>query len=90
MRVAKPLLLSSPEECEQAFYEALEAGDSEAVVDLWLEDDDVVCIHPGGPRLTGYCVGARFVDFDTCQRAAARSRALWPSRSKRRRWRCIT
>ncbi|HZA94876.1 MAG TPA: nuclear transport factor 2 family protein [Burkholderiaceae bacterium] len=54
MRVAKPVLLSSPEECEQAFYEALEAGDSEAVVDLWLEDDDVVCIHPGGPRLTGF------------------------------------
>ena len=54
MRVAKPILLSSPEECEQAFYEALEAGDSEAVVDLWLEDDDVVCIHPGGPRLTGF------------------------------------
>src|SRR5918993_146687 len=47
MRVAKPVLLSSPEECEQAFYEALEAGDSEAVVDLWLEDDDLVCIHPG-------------------------------------------
>lgn len=54
MRVAKPLLLSSPEECEQAFYEALDAADSEAVIDLWLEDDDVVCIHPGGPRLTGY------------------------------------
>ncbi|MGH6611808.1 MAG: YybH family protein [Burkholderiaceae bacterium] len=54
MRVAKPLLLSSPEECEQAFYEALEAADSEAVNDLWLEDDDVICIHPGGPRLSGY------------------------------------
>lgn len=54
MRLAKPVLLSSPEECEQAFYEALDAADSEAVNDLWLEDDDVVCIHPGGPRLTGY------------------------------------
>lgn len=54
MRVAKPLLLSSPEECEQAFYEALESADAEALNDLWLEDDDVVCIHPGGPRLIGY------------------------------------
>ncbi len=54
MRLAKPVLLSSPEECEQAFYEALDAADSEAVNELWLEDDDVVCIHPGGPRLTGY------------------------------------
>lgn len=47
-------MLSSPEECEQAFYEALDAGDSEAVNELWLEDDDVVCIHPGGARLMGY------------------------------------
>jgi len=54
MRLAKPLMLSSPEECEQAFYEALDAGDSEAVNELWLEDDDVVCIHPGGARLMGY------------------------------------
>ncbi len=54
MRLAKPVMLSSPEECEQAFYEALDAADSEAVNDLWLEDDDVVCIHPGGSRLTGY------------------------------------
>src|SRR5215204_1842270 len=54
MRLTKPLMLSSPEECEQAFYEALDSGDSEALNELWLEDDDVVCIHPGGARLTGY------------------------------------
>lgn len=52
------MMLSSPEECEQAFYEALDAADSEAVNELWLEDDDVVCIHPGGPRLTG-CAAVR-------------------------------
>lgn len=53
-RLTKPLLFASPEECEQAFYEALESADAEAVMDLWLEDDDVVCIHPNGPRLLGY------------------------------------
>lgn len=53
-RLTKPLLFASPEECEQAFYEALEAADAEAVMDLWLDDDDVVCIHPNGPRLLGY------------------------------------
>ena len=31
-----------------------ELGDAAAVADLWLEDDDVVCVHPGGPRLTGH------------------------------------
>ncbi|MBC8118086.1 MAG: nuclear transport factor 2 family protein [Burkholderiaceae bacterium] len=54
MRLSKPVMMSSPEECEQAFYEALDAADSEALNELWLEDDDVVCIHPGGARLTGY------------------------------------
>lgn len=53
-RLTKPLLFASPEECEQAFYDALESADAEAVMDLWLEDDDVVCIHPNGPRLLGY------------------------------------
>lgn len=53
-RLTKALLFASPEECERAFYEALEAADAEAVIDLWLEDDDVVCVHPNGPRLLGY------------------------------------
>jgi ketosteroid isomerase-like protein len=53
-RLTKPLLFASPEECERAFYDALEAADADAVIDLWLEDDDVVCVHPNGPRLLGY------------------------------------
>lgn len=53
-RLTKPLLFASPAECEQAFYEALEAADAEAVADLWLDDEDVACIHPNGPRLVGH------------------------------------
>jgi ketosteroid isomerase-like protein len=53
-RLTKPLLFASPEECEQAFYEALESADIEAVAETWLDDDDVVCVHPGGARLVGY------------------------------------
>jgi ketosteroid isomerase-like protein len=52
-RLTKPLLFASPEECERAFYEALEAADIEAVTDLWMDDEDVVCVHPNGPRLLG-------------------------------------
>ncbi len=52
-RLSKPLLFASPDECEQAFYDALEAGDAEAVIDLWLDDEDICCVHPGGPRLVG-------------------------------------
>jgi ketosteroid isomerase-like protein len=53
-RLTKPLLFASPEECEQAFYEALQAGDADAVSDAWLDDDDVCYVHPGGARLVGY------------------------------------
>jgi len=52
-RLAKPLLFASSTECEQAFYEALESGDAEAIAELWLDDDEVCCVHPGGPRLLG-------------------------------------
>lgn len=47
------MLFASSEECERAFYEALDGGDANVVAELWLDDDDVVCVHPGGPRLTG-------------------------------------
>ncbi|HEX5485614.1 MAG TPA: nuclear transport factor 2 family protein [Limnobacter sp.] len=45
---------SSPQDIEQAFYEALESADLEALMDLWADDEQVVCIHPGGPRVEGY------------------------------------
>lgn len=45
---------SSPQDIEQAFYEALEAADLDALMDLWADDEHVVCIHPGGPRVEGY------------------------------------
>ena len=53
-RLTKSLLFASPEECEQAFYDALESADVDAVGDTWLDDDDVCCVHPGGARLVGY------------------------------------
>jgi ketosteroid isomerase-like protein len=54
MRLVKPVLFASPEECERAFYEAMEHADAEAMGDLWLQDDDVCCTHPGAPRIVGY------------------------------------
>ena len=42
------------QDAEAAFYEALEKGDLEAMMEVWAEDEDVVCVHPTGPRLTGY------------------------------------
>lgn len=44
---------TTPEEAEAAFYEALERVDLDAMMAVWSEDDDVVCVHPGSPRLIG-------------------------------------
>jgi ketosteroid isomerase-like protein len=40
------------EAANTAFYETLERGDFEALSELWL-DDDVACVHPGWPVLSG-------------------------------------
>jgi len=46
-------LFTSSQEAEQAFYEAFRRADLEAMMAVWSEDDEVYCIHPGGPRLAG-------------------------------------
>ena len=43
----------TPDEVEQAFYEALNNADIEQLMACWAEEDDIVCIHPGGQRLIG-------------------------------------
>ena len=47
-------IFASPQDVEAAFYEALERCDIEAMMVVWAEDEEVVCVHPGGPRLVGY------------------------------------
>ena len=43
----------TPQDAEAAFYEALENADLEAMMEVWSEDEEVSCVHPGGQRLTG-------------------------------------
>ncbi len=45
--------LASPDEMEQQFYEALQQGDIERLMSVWADDDEITCVHPGGPRLVG-------------------------------------
>lgn len=44
---------TSPQEAEQAFYEAFQRADLDALMAVWTEDDEVFCVHPGGARLSG-------------------------------------
>ena len=41
------------DEVEAAFYEALHHGDLEQLMACWADEEDIVCVHPGGPRLVG-------------------------------------
>jgi ketosteroid isomerase-like protein len=43
----------SADDVEAAFYEALQRGDVDALMDCWADEEDVFCVHPGGPRLVG-------------------------------------
>ena len=45
--------LASPDEIEQQFYEALQRGDIERLMAVWSDDEDISCVHPGGPRMVG-------------------------------------
>lgn len=47
-------LHATPEDVETQFYDALREGNLERLMAVWSVDDEVLCIHPGGPRLVGW------------------------------------
>lgn len=49
-----PTLFASPDDAEAAFYDAIERADLEAMMTIWADDEEVVCIHPAGQRLSGH------------------------------------
>jgi uncharacterized protein (TIGR02246 family) len=64
---SKPKLQSvtlggNADDIEAAFYEALQTGDIDKLMACWADEDDIVCVHPGGPRMMG--VGAIRSAFD--------------------------
>jgi len=44
----------TPDDAETAFYDAFERADLAAMMAVWAATDEIVCIHPQGPRLTGF------------------------------------
>src|SRR5262245_13457534 len=46
-------LLATPDDVETQFYEALRDADIGRLMSVWSDDDDIVCVHPGGPRAVG-------------------------------------
>ena len=46
-------IFPTAQDAENAFYEALERCDLDGMMAVWAEDEDILCIHPTGGRLTG-------------------------------------
>jgi len=46
-------IFATPQDAEQAFYKAFEQADLAAMMSVWAEEEDIVCVHPGGARHTG-------------------------------------
>lgn len=44
---------STADAVEEAFYDAMQRGDVEAMMSLWADDEDVLCVHPSSGRLVG-------------------------------------
>jgi ketosteroid isomerase-like protein len=49
----RPLIYASASAVEEAFYSALAHADLDGVMALWADHEEVICIHPGGQRLSG-------------------------------------
>lgn len=49
----EPPIHATAEDAEHAFYRAFEAGDLAAMMALWGDGDDLLCVHPMGPALRG-------------------------------------
>lgn len=42
-----------PDDIEAQFYDALRNADLARLMACWADEDDIVCVQPGGPRLVG-------------------------------------
>ena len=61
LKPPKAALLASADDVEAQFYEALQQGDLARLMAVWGDDDEIVCVHPGGVRVVGgAAIRARF------------------------------
>ncbi|RYX90961.1 MAG: DUF4440 domain-containing protein [Comamonadaceae bacterium] len=67
------------DDIEAAFYDALQAGDIDKLMACWADEDEIVCVHPGGPRVLG--TGAIRAAFESMF-ANGNIRA-WPERVRK-------
>jgi uncharacterized protein (TIGR02246 family) len=63
-RLPPPAVVGSADDAETQFYEALQLGDIDKLMAVWADDEEIVCVHPGGARTIGpAAVRAGFVSI---------------------------
>lgn len=72
-------LEGNADDIEAAFYRALQAGDIDKLMACWADEDEIVCIHPGGPRVVG-AVAIRATFESMFSNGSIRA---WPERVRR-------
>ena len=72
-------LQGNADDVEAAFYDALQNGDIDKLMACWADEDDIVCVHPGGPRVVG--AGAIRATFEAM--FANGSIRAWPERVRK-------
>jgi ketosteroid isomerase-like protein len=45
---------TTAEEAEEALYEAIAQANLDALMSIWADDEDIVCIHPTGQCMNGH------------------------------------
>ncbi|MDR0440280.1 MAG: nuclear transport factor 2 family protein [Candidatus Accumulibacter sp.] len=49
-----PPFFTTAEDAEEAFYDAIARADMDALMAVWADDEEIVCIQPTGQRLEGH------------------------------------
>ncbi|MGD8476416.1 MAG: nuclear transport factor 2 family protein [Burkholderiales bacterium] len=44
---------ATAQDAQLAFYKAIERADLAQMMAVWAEEEEIVCVHPGGPRHSG-------------------------------------
>src|SRR3954465_8752702 len=68
------------DDIEAAFYDALQRGDIDRLMACWADEDEIFCIHPGGPRVVG--ATAIRATFEAMFSDGGTVRA-WPERARK-------
>lgn len=53
IKASQAALMVTADDTEASFYDALQHGDLDKLMSVWAEDDEIACVHPGGPRAVG-------------------------------------